>query len=126
MIEGTSHFRRFKKEAESWSPHLKFRRIKKGFYRIYWHGSGKPAYIYECMKNMSFRGYQWEHKNLKLENKKYYEKKEDNIDTIYRVKNFREGYTESIRRLRTILYQFRHNKEHYKIATEGYERMRVK
>lgn len=124
--EGTGHFRRFKKEAEALSSHIRFKRLKKGFYRIYWMGGGKPAYMYECFKNMPYRGYQWESKNLKLEDKKYYEAKEDKIDTIYRVKNFREGYSESIRRMKTIYYQFRKNDEHYTIATEGFKRMNVK
>lgn len=124
--KGSKWFRRFVKEAEGLSKHLRFKRIKFGFYRIFWTGDGVSAYIGECHKDMPQFGYEIEEKNFQFENKKYYEEYEDHAELIQKIKNFREGYWESIDRLKTNIYMFKNNKDHRKEAQAAYAEMIVK
>jgi hypothetical protein len=124
--KGTRWFRRFKKEAEAISPHIKFRRIKFGFYRIFWIGDGVSAYIGECSKFMPEIGYDIEEKNFQMEDQKYYEEYEDHAELIQKIKNFREGYWDSIDKLKTNIYMMKNNKDHRKEQQEAYKQMVVK
>lgn len=124
--KGSVWFRRFVKEAEALSPHLRFRRIKYGFYRIYWVDGGEPAYIGECYKEMCEYGYDIEEKNYQLESKSYYEEYEDNPEYIRKIKNFVEGYRDNIERLRTKIYMMKNNAEFRKTAVNGYKQVVVK
>lgn len=127
MIEkGTRWFRRFVKEAQAMSPHIKFKRIKYGFYRIFWVGDGESAYIGECCKYMPQFGYEIEEKNFQLESKKYFEEYEDNAELIQKIKNFREGYWDSIDRFKTNVYLLKNNSEHRKEAQAAYREFKVK
>ncbi len=121
-MEGSNWFRRLQKEAKKISPHLRFKRIKYGFYRIYL----KNAYIGECSKDMCQKGYDVNEKNFHLEDSKYFQEFEDTIDSTARLKNFREGYWETLDRLKTRVYMFKHDKEFYKNALRGYSQMRIK
>lgn len=122
MIEGSYYFRRIVRDAKQISSYIRFKRIKYGFYRIYY----KSAYIGECSKDMPAFGYDIEEKNWNLEDAKYYDEFHDSIDQTNKLKNFREGYFETLDKLRTRVFMFRHNKEFYKQAIQGYKQVRVK
>ncbi len=122
MIEGSYWFRRVVKEAKRLSTHIRFKRIKGGFYRIYY----RHAYIGECHKNMPEHGYDIYERGIGFENYEYYQQYHDNADSSLRIKNFVEGYWETKRRLKFKLYQFYHDPEFYKQALQGYSQMRVK
>lgn len=126
MDKGTRWFQRFVKEAEGMSPHVRFRRIKFGFYRIHWVGDGESAYIGECSKHMPQFGYDIEEKNYQMEDKKYFEEYEDHAELIQKIKNFREGYWDSIDRLRTNIYMLKNNAEHRKEAQAAYREFKIK
>ena len=122
----TRWFRRFVKEAEAMSPHVRFKRIKFGFYRIFWVGDGDSAYIGECSKDMPEIGYNIEEKNHQLESKKYFEEYEDNAELIQKIKNFREGYWDNIDRLKTKVYMLKNNQEFRTEAQKAYSEFIVK
>lgn len=124
--KGTRWFRRFVKEAEAMSPHVRFKRIKFGFYRIFWVGDGDSAYIGECSKDMPEIGYNIEEKNHQLESKKYFEEYEDNAELIQKIKNFREGYWDNIDRLKTKVYMLKNNQEFRTEAQKAYSEFIVK
>lgn len=126
MEKGTRWFRRFVKKAQAMSPHIRFKRIKYGFYRIFWVGDGESAYIYECSKDMPQFGYDIEEKNFQLDNKKYFEEYEDNAELIQKIKNFKEGYWDSIDKLKTNIYMLKNNSEHRKEAQAAYKQFVVK
>lgn len=104
------------------SPHFRIKKIRAGFYRIYW----KQAYVHECVKEMPQKGYDWEDLDPRIEDQKYYEQFEDRVDTIYRFKNYKEGYWDAIETLRNRLYQLKHNKEFHDNALKAYQKMVVK
>ena len=124
--KGTRWFRRFRKEAEALSPHVRFKRIKFGFYRIFWVGDGISAYIGECSKDMPEVGYDIEEKNFQMEDRKYFEEYEEHAELIQKIKNFREGYRESIDRFKTNVYLMKNNKEHREEQQKAYQQMYVK
>ncbi|MCK9371301.1 hypothetical protein M0R04_15415 [Candidatus Dojkabacteria bacterium] len=126
LEQGSCWFRRLRYEVESMSKHIRFKRIKFGFYRIFWTGDGVSAYIGECSKNLSQFGYDIEEKNFQLESKKYFEEYEDNAELIQKIKNYREGYWDSIDKLRTNIYLLKNNNEHRKEAQMAYQELRVK
>ncbi len=129
MIEidkGSRWFNRFKNEVTKMSPHIKFKRIKFGFYRIYWVGDGTNAYIGECSKDMPQNGYDIEEKNYQLESKKYFEEYEDNAELIQKIKNYREGYWDNIDRIKTRVYMLKNNKEFRKEAQLAYSEFKFK
>lgn len=122
-MEGSYWFRRIVKEARKISPHIRFKRIKHGFYRIYY----KTAYIGECFKNMPEMGHDILEKNYHFsENQDNYQRYHDPADNTMRLKNFVEGYHEVKDRLLTRVYMFRHDKEFYEKARKGYSEMRIK
>ena len=123
---GTMWFKKFKKEAEAMSSHIRFKRIKYGFFRIFWCGDGISAYVGECHKDMSEIGYEIEEKNFQLENKKYYEDYEDNAEYIQKIKNFKEGYWDSKSRLLTCVYMLKNNSEYRRKAQQAYSQFIVK
>lgn len=124
--KGTRWFRRFVREAEALSPHVRFKRIKYGFYRIFWVGDGASAYIGECSKEMPEIGYDIEEKNFQLESKSYFEEYEDNADYIQKIKNFREGYWDNISRLHTKVYMLKNNQEFRTEAQKAYSQFVIK
>ena len=124
--KGTRWFRRFRKEAEAMSPHIRLKRIKFGFYRIFWVGDGESAYLSECSKEMPEIGYDIEEKNFQLESKNYFEEYEDNAELIQKIKNFREGYWDSIKKLKINIYMMKNNSDHRKEAQAAYREMIVK
>lgn len=124
--KGSRWFNRFVKEALELSPHLVFRRIKYGFYRIYWVNGGEPAYIGECYKDMPEKGYEVVDIDQNLDSRKYYEEYEDQIQLTRKIKNFVEGYWDNIDRLRTKVYMLKNNKEFRETATRAYRQFVIK
>ena len=119
---GNSYFRRFKANAEKLSPHIKFRRIKYGFYRIFW----KQSYVHEIYKECPMIGYQFEIEDPSLESQKYYEELEDGNEITRKVKNYKEGYFDSLDHIRTRVWMLRHDKEFNQNAEQMYRQMVVK
>lgn len=121
-MEGNRWFRRLVRECRRISPYIRFRRIKFGFYRIYW----KDAYIHECSKDMPAIGYDIEEYNPRIDNQSYFEEFEDNAEMVQKIKNYREGYYDSIDRIKTRVYMFKNNEEMYRTAKNAYKQMYVK
>ena len=124
--KGNRWFQRFVREVSAMSPHIRFKRIKYGFYRIFWCGDGVSAYIGECSKDMPQFGYDIEEKNFQLESRKYFEEYEDNAELIQKIKNFREGYWDGIEHIRTRVYMLKNNDEFRKEAQGAYAQFIVK
>lgn len=122
MSSGSRYFRRIVNEAKKISPHIRFKRIKHGFYRIYF----RNAYIGECSKDMNLIGHDIEEKNWNMEDFSYYRQMDDLADQTARLKNFREGYVETLDMLRTRTFMIKHNKEFYERARQGYSQLRIK
>ena len=121
-MTGSIWFKRLLGDAKRISPHIRFKQIKHGFFRIYY----KTAYIGECYKNMPEMGHDIFEKAIGFEDYSYYQDYHDTADTTLKVKNFVEGYWEVLDRLRTMIYQFRHDREFYETARRGYSQMRVR
>ena len=121
--EGSRWFRRFYKEAKRMSPHFRFKRIKYGFYRIYYKG----AYMHEAYKEMPMLGYDWDDADITLAegSRKYFQEYEDRVALTRRIKNFKEGYIDATDRLKTRLYMIRRDREFYKNAYEAYKTMKI-
>lgn len=115
-------FKRFKKEAESLSPHLRFIPLKLGFWRIYW----KDHYITECYEEMGFMGYDLTTYDPRIESQSYYEEYELHNELVRRVKNYVEGYYDSITNLKTRLYMLLHDKEFFERSQNVYKNVVVK
>jgi len=126
MLEGSRWFRRFYKECRKLSKHIYFKRIKYGFYRLYWTGGGQPAYIHEVYKEMPYRGYDINDKDIRLQSFKYYQEYEDSAELTRNIKNFVEGYVDSMGTLRKRVYMLKNDKEFYKNAVDAYKQVRVK
>jgi hypothetical protein len=119
---GSYYFKRLIREAKKISPHIRFRGIKYGFYRIYYQG----AYIGECHKDMPLLGYDIVEKDYRLDSYKDFDEYHDVMDQTAHLKNFREGYVETLDKLQTRIYMFRKDREFYKTAINGYKTLRIK
>jgi hypothetical protein len=122
MKEGSIWFKRFYKEARKMSKHIRFKKIKCGFYRIYYG----HAYMHEVYKEMPEKGYDMDDLDPRFEDKKYFEEYEDQAELTRKIKNFVEGYWDSIDTLRTRVYLMRNNAEYVNSANNAYKQMYVK
>lgn len=122
MLEGSLWFRRFCKEASKISSHIRIKRIKYGFYRIFWD----RAYLMECYKEMPQFGHDIYEKDIRFESKKYFEKYEDRAELTRKIKNYIEGYWDSIDRLRTRAWMVRNDKGFFEQADRAYRQFVVK
>jgi hypothetical protein len=122
MNYGSRWFRRFYRFCKKLDPHLRFKRIRLGYYRIYW----KDKYLYEVYKEMPEHGYDWDELDPRLEDQKYYEEYEDNTELTRKIKNFVEGYWEAVDRIRTRVYMVKNDKEFNENAGKAYQQMRVR
>lgn len=120
--EGSVWFKRLQKELKKLSPHIRIRRIKMGFYRIFWD----DAYLHEVYSNMPFKGYDIEHTDPRLENQSYYEEFEDEVETVRTVKNFVEGYYDTLDAIKTRVYMMRNDKEFNERSHNAYKQFIVK
>lgn len=126
MLEGSYWFKRFVEECGKISSHIKFKRIKHGFYRMYWQDSAQPAYLHECYKWMPRVGYDIEERDPRYENFKFYEEYEDQAELTMKVKNYVEGFFDSLDTIRKRVYMLRNDKEFRQNAINAYKEMRVK
>jgi hypothetical protein len=122
MVEGSRWFRRFIKDCKRISPFIRVKRIKYGFYRIFW----KYAYIGEVYKEMPQHGYEIYEKDMRFQDKKYFERFEDRAEITRKIKNFVEGYWESLDHVRTRSWMMKHSKEFNKTATDGYKQVVIR
>ena len=121
-MQGSFWFKRLVRECKKISPHIRIVPIKMGFYRIYW----KEAYMHECYSEMPYKGYDIEEEDPRLMDKHYYEEYEDNVQLTRKIKNFVEGYVDSIAKIKKRVWLFKNDQEHYKQAKRAYRTMKVK
>ena len=62
----------------------------------------------------------------RLKSQKYYEEYEDNVKLIRTLKNFLEGYYDSIEKLKRCLWMLRHNKEFWERSGNIYNYGNIK
>ena len=120
--EGSLWFRKFKEKVLKMDHNIIFKRIKLGFYRLYW----RRAYLFECFKEMPVKGYDFEHYDPRLESKAYYEEFEDNAELTRKIKNFIEGYYESLETIRLRAYQMRNDAEFNERACRAYSHLVIR
>jgi hypothetical protein len=93
-----------------------------GFFRIYW----KDAYLHEVYKEMPPKGYDIEQEDPRLESREYYQEYEDEVSVVRTVKNFVEGYVDSIDHIKTRVYLLRNNEEFADKAHNAYKQYIIK
>ena len=71
-------------------------------------------------------GYDIEEDDIRFINQSYYEEFEDSAKLTRQIKNYVEGYWDSIDRIRTRVYLFRNDQEFAKNANEAYRQFIVK
>ncbi len=120
---GSHWFRRFVRECAKISPYIEFVRVKYGFYRIYW----KEAYLHEVYKEMPLIGFEHEDDDIAMqESQKYFEEYEDQGEITRKVKNYTEGYWDSIDRIKTRVYMLKNDQEFYETARKAYQQFVIK
>lgn len=122
QTEGSRWFRRLMRDLRKMSKHFKVRRIRCGFYRIYW----KDAYVHEVYKEMPYRGYVWYTESPYKDSLKLIQDWEQDGEIQRKVKNFVEGYVEASKAIKLRMYQFKNNDEHYRTAKDMYKQMVIK
>jgi len=121
-MTGSYSFKRFVKECKSISPHIRIVPIKMGFYRIYW----KDAYVHEVYSEMPPLGYDIEVEDPRLEDFSYFQEFEDDVEFVRTVKNYVEGYYDSIDKIKTRVYLLRNDAEFAENAHKAYAQHIVK
>ncbi len=122
MTEGSLWFRRMVKDCKKISPHIRIKRIGNGFFRVYF----QRAYIHEIYKEMPQVGYDCIDKDYNFLTKKYIESKEEQSEMTRNIKNYVEGYFDSLDTIRTRVYMMKHDKEFNEKATRRYETVVIK
>ncbi len=119
-------FLRFERELPKISPHLRMVRLKHGFYRIYW----KDHYVSESYSEMPAHGHDIVKYDPRLDDSKigqrYYEEYEDHVKMVRTIKNFIEGYYDSIARIKTRVYMILHDAEFHETSARAYKQMVIK
>lgn len=119
--EGSYWFQKLKKDVEKMDPHIRFQRIQLGFYRLYW----QDAYLHEVYKEMPQYGYDIDDLDPRLDDKSYFEEFEDSVKLTRNIKNYVEGYWDSLDKIRTRLYMIRNDQEFNENARKAYKQMYV-
>lgn len=114
------------RDCKKLSKHIEFVRIKYGFYRIYWTGGAQPAYMHECYKWMPEKGYDMDENDPRFASLRYYEEFEDRAELSLKIKNFVEGYRDSMATMRKRVRMFKNNKEFRQNAIKAYSQFVVK
>ena len=115
-------FKRLKKEVERISPHIRFKRLKMGFWRIYFQN----AYLHEVYEEMEILGRDIVAYDPRLESRSYYEEYEDHVSSVRTIKNYKEGYYDSIGTITRRLYMLRNSAEFNQNARQLYSQVVVK
>jgi hypothetical protein len=122
MKEGSLWFKRLMKDIKKIDPYLRVKRAKMGFYRIFW----KQAYVHEVYKECPMIGYDFEIDDPSNESQKYFEELEDGNEITRKIKNYKEGYFDSLDRIKTRVWLLRHNKEFNESASKMYNQMIIR
>lgn len=122
IYEGSIWFKRLVKECKGISPYIRIVPIQHGFFRIYW----KQAYIHEIYQEMPLNGHEIYENDIRLVSQKYYEEYEDRAQITRKIKNYKEGFWDSLDAIRTRVYMMQNNKEFNQKATERYRTVVVK
>lgn len=125
-MDGSVWFKRLVKDCKKLSPHLKFIPVKHGFVRIYWKSGAQSAYVHEVYRWMPMKGYDMDEKDPRFASKKYYEEYEDRAELTLKIKNFVEGYYDSMDTLKKRVRLFRNSKEFLQNAEKAYQNVVVK
>lgn len=118
---GSRWFRRLYRECKSISPHIRFKRIRFGFYRIYY----RQAYIHEVYSEMPLKGYDLIDEDPRFESQKYAEEYEADGELQRKIKNYVEGYVDSIQKIKIRINNFMNDKEAYETQRKAYSQMRI-
>lgn len=119
---GNVWFRRFRDECLRSFPSLRFKKIKYGFYRIYFRG----AYIGECFDTMPPKGYDIEEDDIGMISQRYYEEYEDKAKLTRKIKNFVEGYYDLRAQFKTRIYMLKNDQEFRKTSQDAYKTLYVR
>lgn len=120
--EGSLWFRRLMKDIKDIDPYLRVKRAKLGFFRIFW----KQSYVHEIYKECPMIGYNIEIEDPSLESQKYYEELEDGNEITRKVKNYVEGYFDSLDHIKTRVWMMRHDKEFNENSAKQYQKMVIR
>lgn len=120
--EGSYWFRRLVRDLHKQSKYFKVRRIREGFFRIYW----KEAYVHEMYKEMPYKGYVWYTDSPYKESQKLMQEYEQDGEIQRKVKNFVEGYSEASNAIKLRVHQFKNDDYHYRTAKDMYKQMVIK
>jgi len=120
--EGSYWFRRLVRDLYKKSKHFKVRKIRHGFFRIYW----KDAYVHEVYKEMPMKGFVWYTESPYKDSLKLVQEWEQDGELQRKVKNFVEGYWEAKKAIELRVFQFKNNVEHYNIAKDMYKEVVIK
>lgn len=75
---------------------------------------------------MPARGYDLELVDPRFESQKYYEEYEDKAELTRLLKNYVEGYYDSIKKIRARVQAMKQDKEAYKYARQAYKNIKIK
>lgn len=115
--EGSVWFKRLMKDLWKISKHIKVRRIRCGFYRIYF----KEAYVHEVYKELPYKGHVWYTDPPYKDSLKLTLEWEQDGEIQRKIKNYVEGYNEALKAIKIRVYQFKNNEEHYRTAKDMYK-----
>lgn len=119
--EGSLWFRRLYREVKKISPHVRFKRIRCGFYRVYF----KQAYVHEVYKEMPLKGYDYIMDDPRFESQRYAEENELDGELQRKVKNYVEGYYDSLKAIKVRINNFMNDEEAYQTMRNSYKKMRI-
>ena len=80
----------------------------------------------ECYDSMPAMWRDIENYDPRLESQKYYEEYEDHVKMVRTIKNFMEGYYDSIQKLKRCFWLLRHNEDFWKSSGNIYNQAVVK
>jgi len=115
-------FRRLEQDLYKMDKQLRLVPVGLGFHRIYF----KRAYVHEVFEEMPQVGYDIETYDPRLESQSYFEEFEDHPEMVRKIKNYVEGYWDSLRRIQRRVYRMRHNRQFYDQTVNAYSQMTIK
>lgn len=122
-MNGSIWFKRLVEDCKKISPQIKFKKIKFGFYRVYW---GR-TYMHEVYEEMPQFGYDKLEDDVRFdESQKYFEEYEDSAKLTRMLKNYVEGYWDSLDTIKTRVFMFKNDDEFSRTAQRQYEQFIVK
>lgn len=101
---------------------IRFVPIQHGFYRVFW---GR-AYIHEVYAELPQFGHDIYEKDARWASQKFAEQQDNPGETVRNIKNYVEGYWDSIDTIRTRAWMMRNDSEFNKNSTERYRTLVVK